>query len=42
MFLLKKYTGVFWNVNIYVYKEMSFLFIGIWFCVDLLMLNCKI
>lgn len=42
MSLLKKYTDVFWNVNIYVYKEMSFLFIGILFCVDLLMLNCKI
>lgn len=29
MSLLKKYTGVFWIVNIYVYKEMSLLVIGI-------------
>lgn len=42
MSLLKKYTGVFWNVNIYVYKEMSFLVIGFWISVDLRMLNCKI
>lgn len=40
--LLKEYTGVFWIVNIYVYKETSFLVIGIWICVDLWMLNCKI
>ena len=42
MSLLKKYTGMFWIVNIYVYKETSFLVIGIWICVDLRMLNCKI
>lgn len=42
MSLLKKYTGVFWIVNIYVYKETSFLVIGIWIYVDLRMLNCKI
>ncbi len=41
MYLLKKHTGVFWIVNIYVYKEMSLLVIGIWICVDLRMLNCK-
>lgn len=29
MYLLKKYIGVFWIVNIYVYKETSFLVIGI-------------
>lgn len=37
MYLLKMYTGVFWIVNIYVYKETSFLVIGIWICVDLRM-----
>lgn len=37
MSLLKKYTGVFWIVNIYVYKETSFLVIGFWICVDLWM-----
>lgn len=37
MSLLKKYAGVFWNVNIYVYKETSFLVIGICICVDLRM-----
>lgn len=42
MYLLKRYTGMFRIVNIYVYKEMSFLVIGIWICVDLRMLNCKI
>lgn len=42
MLLLKKYTGVFWAANIYVYKGVSFLVPGIWICVDLWMLNCKI
>lgn len=42
MSLLKEYTGVFGIVNIYVYKETSFLVIGILICVDLRMLNCKI
>ncbi len=37
MSLLKKYIGVFWVVNIYVYKETSFLIIGFWICVDLRM-----
>lgn len=37
MLLLKKYTGVFWVVNIYVYKGVYFLVIGIWICVDLRM-----
>ncbi len=37
MSLLKKYTGVFWIVNIYVNKETSFLIIGFWICVDLRM-----
>lgn len=37
MSLLKKYAGVFWNVNIHVYKETSFLVIGICICVDLRM-----
>lgn len=37
MYLLKKYTCVFWIVNIYVYKEMSFLVIGFWICVYLWM-----
>ena len=37
MLLLKKYTGVFGAVNIYVYKGESFLVLGIWICVDLRM-----